>query len=77
MEIDEHLKYTLYVLTVTLRCNSIVLIVTVCNSTHALVPESRWFRDEPLTISSKPQSTLTILNRMMKHIGLIPDATLS
>lgn len=52
MEIDEHLKYTLYVLTVEPLCSRPHLTFPACNSTHALELVNRWSRGgHPITSS--------------------------
>lgn len=51
MEIDEHLKYTLYVCAPTWSPVLLTNIVIACNSTHAQEPASQWYHDEPLITS--------------------------
>lgn len=54
MEIDEHLKYTLYVSTPP-SVGAFADRSTVCNSTPVHEPESRWYHDERLIISCKAE----------------------
>jgi serine/threonine-protein phosphatase 2A catalytic subunit len=52
MEIDEHLKYTLYVFHSFLPAN-LTNVVTACNSTLVHELASQWYHDEHPTISSR------------------------
>jgi len=54
MEIDEHLKYTLYVLTKKPEMRQFTDIYLACNLTPAQEPENRWFHD----VSLFPSPTL-------------------
>jgi hypothetical protein len=51
MEIDEHLKYTLYVLHLLQKV--VANVAPVCNSTPARALASRWFREGLQTTSCK------------------------
>lgn len=64
MEIDEHLKYTLYVLTIgdplpaSGESGIFADIHLACNSTPAQEPENRWFHD--VSVSSYPLQSLSL-----------------
>lgn len=53
MEIDEHLKYTLYVSLFAISHLFPLTLFAAYNSTLALVPESQWYHAAPQITSSK------------------------
>lgn len=49
MEIDEHLKYTLYILPQKgLNSATLLTLILACNLIPAQEPENRWFHDVSL-----------------------------
>ena len=68
MEIDEHLKYTLYVspLPSTPRMQQLTLVLTACNSTLAPAQASPWSPAAHPTTSCKSSAALQ---------GYFPDST--
>ena len=68
MEIDEHLKYTLYVLTPPLSIPC--LHVVVCNSTPAQEQASPWCRGGPLIISFRPiDFGVSMIHELLANMG--------
>ncbi len=65
MEIDEHLKYTLYELHILTLAVHATNLVAACSLTHVRELESRWFRaGHPITSCSQHELHVSALSRL-------------